>query len=188
MTALDQFLEPIEVAGESLGDIHQAYRMDGNSPKPDMRRDAGLGTCNCCDYFMFAKTDIVVLIEETQLMRTIERLKSKYHYLQSDHQTEFVNKYIRQENRLKVYGSMLVLCRLAAACKNTNQLPSTKKYKFWLVASGMNEPEDTRVFDNLKDRLFQELRSVLTGKVMDRVEIIPSDRLASKLAKHAATS
>ena len=52
----------------------------------------------------------------------------------------------------------------------------------------MNEPEDTRVFDNLKDRLLNELRSVLTGTVMDDVEIIPSNRLASKLAKHAATS
>ncbi len=188
MTTLEQFLEPIEFAGESLGDKHRAYRMDGNRPKPDMRRDAGLGTCNCCDYFMFAKDDIVVLIEETQLMRTIERLKSKYRYLQSSHQTEFVYNYIREENKLKVYGSMLVLCRLAAACKNTNHLLRTKKYKFWLVASGMNEPEHTRVFDNLKDRLFQDLRSVLTGKVMDDVEIIPSDRFASKLVKHAATS
>ncbi len=72
--------------------------------------------------------------------------------------------------------------------KNANQLLRTKKYRFWLVASDMNEPEDTRVFDNLKDLLFKDLRDVLTGKVMDRVEIIPSDRLASKLAKHAATS
>ena len=137
---------------------------------------------------MFVKTNIVVLIEETQLMRTIERLKGEYHYLQSDHHTEFVNKYIRQENKLKVYGSMLVLCRLATVCKNANQLLRTKKYRFWLVASGMNEPEDTRIFDNLKDRLFNELRSVLTGTVMDNVEIIPSNRLESKLAKHTATS
>lgn len=188
MTAFDQFLEPIEVAGKSLGDEHQAYRMDGRSPQPDMRRVAGLGTCDCCDYFLFAKTNIVVLIEETQLMRTIKRLKGEYHYLQSDHQTEFVKKYIRQENKLKVYGSMLVLCRLATVCENENQLLRTKKYRFWLIASGMNEPEDTRVFDNLKDRLLNELRSVLTGTVMDDVEIIPSNLLESKLVKHAATS
>ena len=188
MTAFDQFLEPIEVAGESLGDEYQAYRMDGNLPQPDMRREAGLGTCNCCDYFIIANTDFVVLIEETQLVKTIKRLKGEYHYLQTDHQTEFVNKHIRQENRLKVYGSMLVLYRLATLSKNANQLLRTKKYRFWLVASGMNDPEVTRVFDNLKDLLFKDLRDVLTGKVMDDVEIIPSILLASKLAKHAATS
>ncbi len=116
MTAFDQFLEPIKVAGESLGDIHQAYRMDGNSPKPDMRRDAGLGTCNCCDYFMFAEDHIVVLIEETRLLEQVENLKIQYDYLEDNDKEKFVKKYIRQENKLKVYGSMLVLCRLATVC------------------------------------------------------------------------
>ena len=35
---LDQYLEPITVANRPLGGKHRAYRMDGDSPLPDMRR------------------------------------------------------------------------------------------------------------------------------------------------------
>ena len=184
---LDKYLEPIEVAGQPLGEKHQAYRMDGTSPQPDMRKEAGLGTCNCCDYFMLRKDAAAILIEETSLMGQIKNLKSEYRYLQVDDQTEFVNKYIRDENKLKVYGSMLVLCRLAAACKEAKQMLKTKKYRFWLVVSGMNTQEEKIVFDNLRDRLSNELRSVLTGKILDDVEIIPSSVFAAKLSQHAPT-
>ena len=184
---LDKFLEPIMVAGRRLDEKHQAYRMDGTSPQPDMRRTAGLGTCNCCDYFIHGRNDTVVLIEETELMGQIKDLKSEYQYLKVDDQTDFVSKCIRDENKLKVYGSMLVLCHLATACRDVKKLLKAKKYRFWLVVSGMNTAEEKIVFDNLKDRLSQELKSVLTGKVLDDVEIIPSNALVSKLSKQAST-
>ena len=44
MIDLEKFLEPIELAGTPLKD-HRAYRMDGESPQPDMRKDVGLGPC-----------------------------------------------------------------------------------------------------------------------------------------------
>ncbi len=186
MIALEKFLEPIEIAGSPL-ESHRAYRMDDGSGKPDMRKDAGLGPCDCCDYFMCENDDSVVLIEETRLMETVKNLKSKYHYLADNDQTKFISKCIRQENRLKVYGSMLVLCRLATLCKDARDLLEGRKYKFWLVASGMNAPEDAVVFDNLKDYLFNELKGALTGNVIDDVEIIPSDVFVTKLSEHAAT-
>ena len=159
MTALREFLELIEVAGEPLGKEHKAYRMDGEAPRPDMRRKADLGPCNCCDYFIFSKEDdSVVLIEETQLIRQIKHLKSKFNYLKDSDQIEFIKRSIREENKLKVYGSMLVLCRLASVCKNLHQ---TKKYKFWLIASGIESEEDTILIDNLKDRLLNDLRTVI---------------------------
>ena len=184
---LDKYLEPIMVANRPLGGKHQAYRMDGNSSLPDMRINAGLGTCNCCDYFIPGHENTVVLIEETQLVRQIKALKSQYQYLQVDDQTDFVSKCIRDENKLKVYGSMLVLCHLATACREVKEFLKAKKYRFWLVVSGMNTAEEKIVFDNLKDRLSQELKSVLTGKVLDDVEIIPSSVLVSKLSKQAST-
>ena len=187
MTMLDKYLEPIMVADQPLDGQHQAYRMDGTSPQPDMRGNAGLGTCNCCDYFIRGRDDTVVLIEETRLVGQITDLKNEYRYLTVDDQTEFVSKYIRDENKLKVYGSMLVLCRLANVCKEAKQLLKTNRYRLWLVVSGMNTPEEKIVFDNLRDRLSHELRSVLTGKILDGVEVIPSNLFAAKLLQHAST-
>lgn len=184
---LAKYLEPVMVAGRRLGKQHQAYRMDSTSPQRDMRKKAGLGTCNCCDYFIPDNDDTVVLIEETRLVGQIKDLKREYQYLKVDDQTDFVKKFIRDENKLKVYGSMLVLSRLATACKEARDLLRTRKYKFWLVVSGMNTEEEKIVFDNLKNRLSNELKSVLTGTILNDVEVIPSSVFGSKLSKLAST-
>ena len=185
MTALDRFLQPIKVAGKLLDTEHRAYLMDGTLPEPDMREEAGLGTCNCCDYFIFSKNHSIALIEETMLMEQIKGLKDEYDYLEIDDQTEFINKYIRDENKLKVYGSMLVLCRLSAMSDSVKELLEAKKYRFWLVVSGMETEEDTILFDNFNDRLRYDLNSVLTGKILDGVEIMPSARFVMKLSQDA---
>ena len=44
---------------------------------PDMRTHVGLGSCNCCDYFLIHE-DKVVLVEETQLADTIKAIGKKY--------------------------------------------------------------------------------------------------------------
>ncbi len=188
MTALAKFLEKIDVAGKTLG--YQAYRMDGNSPKPDMRKYVGLGTCNCCDYFMFSKKEnITVLIEETKLNEQIKDLKGEYRYFEVKDLTEFVRKYIRNENKLKVYGSMLVLCRLATACKNVTRLLQTKKYKFWLVVSDERRVvEDAKWLDHLTKDLKDDLKSVLSKKLVDDVKIIPSGKFVEKLSQYATLS
>ena len=185
---LDRFLESIRVAGESLGEGYQAYRMDGHS-RPDMRIDVGLGTCNCCDYFL-SGSNTVVLIEETRLIDSMQSQKVQYNYIPDEHLDQFIEERVVQENRIKVYGSMLVLCRLAAKYAEARNMlqPQEKKYEFWLVASGMNTTEDSIQLDNKKDLLFNGLRSVLTGKIIDNVDIIPSDQLASKLAEYSANS
>ena len=183
MIALEKFLEPIRVADTPLSETHHAYRMDGNSPQPDMRKDAGLGTCDCCDYFMPYNDDSILLIEETQLIKQIKDLKRKYPYLKK----QFIDKYIRQENRVKAYGSMLILCRLGAACKDVENLLGTKKYKFWIVVSGVYSTQDARFFRNLKDTLCNGLKEVLSGKIVDDVKILPSNALVTKLSKHATT-
>jgi len=152
-----------------------------------MRRDAGLGTCNCCDYFIMGD-GTTILIEETRLTDRFRNLNEEYHYLSDPDRREFVHKHLRNENRLKVYGSMLVLCRLAAACDDAQTLLVGRKYDFWLVASGMYETEDMRFFDSMRDELFGELRGVLTGNIVSDVKIIPSAELVTKLSEYVATS
>ena len=183
MIALSKFLQPIELAGTPLQN-HHAYLMDGILPQPDMRKDVGLGTCNCCDYFLISN-GVVVLIEETQLLQDIKRLKTEYNYLIGTDQEAFVNENIRQENKLKAYGSMLVLCRLASVCKEAKDLFGTKKYKFWLVVSGMKKNKDTRFFRNWKSRFVSDLKSVLSGQIVADVEIVPSHVFIGKLPTQA---
>lgn len=188
MTALDKFLQPISIASKTLGTEYTAYLMDGTPPQPDMRKEAGLGTCDCCDYFIFRENANIVLIEETNLTWKIKDLKDEFSYLEDEYQTEFIKKHIRKENKLKVYGSMLVLYRLSAMSDNMNEILQTRKYRFWLVVSGMEKAEDTRLFDHLKDRLHNDLNSVLTGKILDGVEIMPSAKFVTKLSQDATRS
>lgn len=187
---LDRFLESIQAADGSLAGPYRGYRMDDTSLDSNMRRTAGLGECNCCDYFV-SNPRTVFLIEETRLPDTVKQLRNEYHYLDENHQQEFISKHVRQENRLKVYGSMLVLSRLALEFEDFKDILHTenerKKYRFWLVVSGMDRADVKILFQNLQSRLLQELRSVLAKETVEAVEIIPFDRLAAKLEKHAAT-
>ncbi len=187
MIDLEKFLEPIELAGTPLQD-HHAYRMDYKQSRPDMRLEVGLGTCNCCDYFMLSQDDTIILIEETRLIDQHKDLQNEYHYLESTDQKQFIDRYIRQENQLKAYGSALVLCRLSAVCQDARNLLGTKKYKFWLVVSGMNETQDAIFFNNLKIDLLSNLRSVLSRQIVDEVEILPSDEFVGKLSEQTITS
>ena len=187
---LDRFLERIKAEDGSLAGPYRGYRMDGISPRPNMRKTAGLGECNCCDYFV-SNRRTVFLIEETRLPDTVKQLRNEYHYLEENHQREFITKHVRQENRLKVYASMLVLSRLALESEDFKDILHTgserKKYRFWLVVSGMDRADVKILFQNLQSRLFQELRSVLAKETVEAVEIIPFDRLAAKLEEHDAT-
>lgn len=183
MIALSKFLQPIELAGTPLQN-HHAYRMDDTSEQSDMRKDVGLKPCNCCDYFLISN-GVIVLIEETQLLRGIKNLEKKYNYLSGATKKRFIKKKILQENRLKAYGSMLVLCRLAAVCKEAKDLFGTKKYKFWLVVSGRIKKKDTRLFRNWKSRFVRDLKDVLSDQIVADVEIVPSHVFVRKLPTQA---
>ena len=92
-----------------------------------------------------------------------------------------MNNLILWENQSKIYGSMLVLCRLATSCENMKALIQQKSYKFWLVASGQNLLGDMRFFDNLSSRLKSNLKSQLSKATMSDVAILPSNILARKI-------
>ena len=186
MIALDKFLEPIEIAGKPPDEKYQAYRMDDGSDKPDMRKDAGLGECNCCDYFV-TNTDSIILIEETKLLESIKSWKNGIQYLNDDDQKNFVSEKVKTENRLKVYGSLLVLSRLINKCAEVSNLVGEKKYCFWLVVSGLSTPEDKIYIDNLKDHFTTSLGAALSREVIDKVEVFPSNYLEGKLSANAAT-
>jgi len=159
-----------------------AYRMDGvGSERPDMRLDIGLGTCHCCDYFTIQGNDIL-LIEGTRLLKSIENYQSEYDsMLEGEKKDRFFNRRIRDENTLKVYGSLLVLCRWAAQHSEVADSITGKKHNFWLVVSDAESGEDQIAMDSIKPILFESLRSALRGDLIGEVEVLTPSQFKSKL-------
>lgn len=179
MRELTKYSEPIMVGGEPLGDALLAYKMDCTSDQSNMRRDVDLGTCNCCDYFR-VENDCVLLIEETRIIDTIKELKSKYDELVGSKRDELVHSVIRNENRQKAYGSLLILCRLAFKNESVSSVIKDKPVKFLLVVSAISD-DDAFYFDDLSPKLRNDLKSLLTAKVVADVEILNPGKLKEKL-------
>ena len=99
-----------------------------------------------------------------------------------------MSEKVKTENRLKVYGSLLVLSRLINKCTDAKNLVGKKKYCFWLVVSGLSTPEDKKYIDNLKDHLTTALGGALSREVIDKVEVFPSNYLEGKLSANQAST
>lgn len=178
---LSQFAEPLESAGGV-----KAYRMDSTTEGSNMRSAAGLGTCECCDYVTISKDkQSVVFIEETDLERTIIDFKERYDYLSDDDQVDLLYDEVLKEHRLKLYGSMLVLCRLSSSRDEVKSFLPDSEFQFWLVTTSTVPSDSVILMDNLTDNLRGFLKSPLTREMMDVVDIIPSTELAEKLSDEA---
>ena len=177
MTSLANFKRPVCVADKPLGDGLWAYKMDDFPPNPNMRDFAHLGTSDCCDYFRRIDNR-AVLMEESQLARQKREIEKKFADLDDETLIDFVNKTFMRENRLKVYGGLLLLCRLASLCDKEQLREDAKKeiqggkYAFWLIISDEVKPEDEQALEGMKHALLAELRGVLSKKVLRRVEVL----------------
>ena len=181
MARLEEFLDEVQAAGKPVAPSLFAYRMDGTSPDSNMRARAGLGTCNCCDYFTF-NNGAVVLIEETRLGAQIQDILETLAHLEDRKRNRHLLRSLRQENRLKVYGSLLVLCRLARQLVNKAEAVAVSRTAdFWLAFSGDMDQDDARGFDHIRDELVGDLRSVLTPAVVKDVRIVPASELGKRL-------
>ncbi len=178
---LSQFAEPIRSAGGGF----KAYRMDSTVKESDMRRAAGLGTCECCDYVTVSKDNqSVVFIEETDLESKIIDFKERYDYLSDADQVDLLYDEVLKEHRLKLYGSMLVLCRLSCSQDEVKEFLPENEFQFWLVTTPASS-DSIILMDHLTDNLRGFLKSPLTKEMMDVVDIIPSTKLAEKLSDEA---
>ena len=140
-----------------------------------------MGTSNCCDYFRRID-DRVVLMEESQLALQKREIEKNFAHLNGEALDNFVHEIFMQENRLKVYGGLLLLCRLASLCDEERLREDARKeiqggkYAFWLVISDEVKPEDEQALEAMKHALLVELRGVLSKKVLRRVEVLrPTD-------------
>ena len=159
---LKPYLERMEINGcdEPLG---EAYRIDGTNPDSNLRKDVNLDGISCCDYLVEYDGSHIV-IEDTNIEAKIRDTKETYSSMIDDHgqQEELALHLIVLEIRLKVYGTMLVFCRV-------KKMP--QHYLFWLVMTG-NRSLDERVAENLRLRL----KGVLKGaKLVNEVEVMSAD-------------
>lgn len=165
--SLDKFKKPIEVAKKVVNKKYTAYKMDSTDKASDMRKTVGLGTCQCCDYFL-SENQFIILIEETKLPKEID-------------------KEIKTEMQLKAYGSMLVLCRLSMECASAKELVRNKKYKFWVVDSNTDKLSDERYTDVQSNPLKQALTRVIGRKLLCNVEVLSAEAFKVWLSNNAAT-
>ena len=182
MARLKEFLnEVLQADGEPVYSSLSAYHMDGTSPGDNVRKRAGLGACNCCDYFTFSN-GVVALIEETRLGWQIRDIRKKLAYLEEGKRNERLLEILRHENLLKVYGSLLVLCRLARKLTDKAEASAmSRTAEFWLAFSGDMDQDDVRAVDQIRDDLIPRLRSLLTPAVVKDVRIVPANELDKRL-------
>ena len=194
MSIFNDYLEVIKLSGKSEPLDYSAYRLDYTGSNGNFRADAGVGTCNCCDYFTFDKCGNLILIEDTQLdatindkFKAIENKEGEFSFLKAaseEMKLQYVVNYIVSENVTKVYGSLFVFYKFLNMnldkvpedfCRNMGSL------KFWLVAVNV-EPNKSISSDNYKLKVRRNLRGKLGKKFIMEVEVISENGLRDKLA------
>ena len=198
---LSLFEEKIKLEGPSSPALEVlAYRMDGNpmarsskKNKKPMAYYADLGTPSCCDYLFIKKTKTsAVLIEDTCMGKQFQHIKLKLKDLEEELKEDKIFRaktVLRQENSLKVYGALLILCRLAQNHEAVaKELKKYKSYDFWLV---INDEDDVKAIDDegikgIINFLEEELPKFLSGhlkgaKLIKTVQILFASELKEKL-------
>ena len=192
MSALSEFRE-------EEGPFRGAFRMDGEGRTADMRERAGMDACDCCDYFRLLGENVVVLVEDTFLPQTIENLQAEFAVapppLQNKTDTSekrYINNRVTWETRLKVYGGMLVLHRIAMEDDEVAKMIRGKKFRFLLVDKGVPDKgaksaknersaKDDRAAENWRRQLCKDLQSMFSPEMIDRVNVISLDELQEEL-------
>ena len=187
---LSDFKEKIQPAGcEEALDV-EAYRMD-TEPKDTNIKNMGyyadLGTPYCCDY-LYIKDNKAILIEDTQLAKHLKKEKTRFlkfnkekqkkaqqmaidlpgstanDYYDPKVEKERIKSFLLKENCLKVYGALLILCRLAQKHEKIANELKDKNFEFWFV---INDEDDIKAIDNLDVEPFlrEELKNSLAGGI-----------------------
>ena len=206
--SLSLFKESITPQGHSALGI-QAYRMDsdgGSGKASAMTEYAGFDKLNkpfCCDY-LYIKNQKAVLIEDTHLeakaKKILQELKenksekdtkdeknerSELDHIISDNgaKQKYIKKFIRNKYCLKVYGSLLILCRLTQKHANISQELKNKKFLFWLV---INDTTNIPAIDGMGLKSFLKnsiTDSLIKKKLIENTEILLIDQLEEKIKK-----
>ena len=183
--SLDKFLQEL-IVKDSGGECHKllkekvAYKVD--EPKGKALRDKfQMGGFHCCDYIV-PERHRVLLIENSSLLASKEKLEldEKWRSLEDEKIKGIIaEERIREEQVLKAYASLFLLCSLTSQCEKAKRVMGRKKLHFWLIVTDVNPREPMAVLlQNIKVRLEGTLSPLVKVKVFP---IWEADRIFKKV-------
>ena len=145
-----------------------------------------MGNFHSCDYILAKESrDKVLLIEDSNLKEKKGDLEKEcLRFMPDDDQTrkilsrKIMNK-IRDEQRLKAYASLLLLCRLISIDADAKKLIGNKKIHFWVIVTD-GVASDFQAFTNIGSKL----EGCLSPLISD-VAVLPLKEAERKLSKWA---
>ena len=184
---LSQFKQKITPEGKEPLEYY-AYRMDGDNDNniPHIAKNIDLYEPACCDYlYINDHCKEAILIEDTNLVKKLKReiTTAKQSTTQNNIKTDLIQKLIRKENCIKVYGSCIILDRLKQKYTQINDTLVDKNLFFWFVINdGINS--DIRAYDNIISSLKDSFRNSLAQtKLVKKTRVLILNQLKAELKK-----
>ncbi|RKZ49481.1 MAG: hypothetical protein DRR16_05550 [Candidatus Parabeggiatoa sp. nov. 3] len=137
----------------------KALRMDGER---GIRKQLGLENYNCCDY-LFTHQDNLYLIEISDFV--IQRDN-----LQKNHSIKEIKKIIRQEIRLKIMGSLIILFKIPTQFSISHEKIHTGKIRVILILCS-DDSSDVVAFDYLQTDLKTALSPLITEVIVMNISM-----------------
>lgn len=153
------YLERIDLEWEGKQLTQKALRIDDKKEgNPGIRKQLGLNSYNCCDYCYPYKNKIF-FIECSDLGQQLKNLEEKWQGISAECQKELkekkiniksLKKEIRDEIRLKLFSSLVILFRIPTQFKIKHSKIHDKNFEFILV---LRTEDDIRALDALETDL-----------------------------------
>ncbi len=174
-------------AGVNCAGCLRAYAMDEDCIKNKkersiMKKVGNMDSCHSCDYLYLMETGDKELrgyiIEETDLVRTMYDRKEEFKEeagegICNDFLEKCIERYLMAENRIKLYSSLLILCRLCNQFKDIDKLWQKIEFYFVLLLSNnktmnMAESGDINIYDEAT-----QAYEYINGLFIDKTHGIP---------------
>lgn len=163
--------------------VEAAYAVDKPADDckkgPVLRNELKMGSCHCCDYIIPRK-DEVLLLEDSNLKEKKKQLEYEWLYfgkfireeeiknIFSKKLREKVLGIIKNEQLLKAYASLWLLCRLVSQNTEAKELMENKPIGFVVIINDIsdNQEQEFRAFQNLGSRIRSSLGTLVKVRVL----------------------
>ena len=134
---------------------------------------------NCCDYIFVAEKTIF-LLEDSNLKAKKDDLQTNCLCLVNDEavKEKLLRKIIKNEQILKAYAGLLLLCRLTSQSKEAMDLMKGKEKHFWVIINDADS-SDPKGFDYLREEISRILRPLIST-----VAVLDPEKANRILCKH----
>lgn len=163
--------------------VEAAYAVDKPADDckkgPVLRKELKMDSCHCCDYIIPRK-DEIILLEDSNLKEKKKQLEYEWLYfgeftreeeiknIFSKKLQEKILKTIKNEQLLKAYASLWLLCRLVSQNTEAEELMENKQIWFVVIINDIsdNREQEFRAFQNLGSRIRSSLGALIKVRVL----------------------